>query len=299
MENVIEVTNVIELISEIDSNKTIHLKEGDYLVSNLSLAENENVSYSPVFDGEELIIKNIKNLTITGDDKIKTQILAQPRYANVFTFKNCENITINNVTIGHTEELGYCSGGVISSLNSKEIYINNSILFGCGTYGLILSNTENLEFKNSVIKECSYGIMQINNSTNIKFNKSEFYNNGCFNLISAYNNANISFDYCKIYDNFTNYDNILFYASVDSQININNTDIHDNSVKFLVNNMERISINNECTLKNTYQCDIDKKEEVIEFTSIDDIKKIIIELEKAEKNPSIILDSLKNKLGLS
>ncbi len=142
-----------------------------------------------VSDGQEIIIRNISDFTLLGD---QTKIITCPRYATVLTFENCENITLSNLTIGHTPHKGECAGAVLKFIECNNIALNNLELFGCGTYGLELHNTTNITMNGCHIYECTYGAMYLNSSDLIMKNTivSDCRNlAGClFELESSYIN---------------------------------------------------------------------------------------------------------------
>lgn len=221
------VHNVIELISSIASDTTIILKNNIYNVSNLLIEKNDNIYNEKVFDGSQLIIDNVSNLIIKGEDNNCVQILAQPRYANVITFRNCTNITVESLTLGHTTAKGYCVGGVLKFENCKVINIIKDILFGCGTEGITLDNTENVKVDSSVIKECTYGIMSIRNSSSINFASCNFFKNMCYYSFNIYDSYNILFENCNIYNNVSLEERDMF-NKINNDSKFVNCNIYDN-----------------------------------------------------------------------
>jgi len=198
----VTVSNVEELFAAFGSNKHIKLKPGIYNLSDLKQDYNtENIHWEEVFDGKELILDKISNLTIEGLGDKPVELIAEPRYANVLTFLNCNKIAIKNVKAGHTIEKGYCTGGVFNFISSKNIDISNSILYGCGTYGIIALYTENLQFTDSIIEECTYGAMTIDNCKNFKFSNSIIRKCEEYSLFDIISSSNIIFDKCEVTDN--------------------------------------------------------------------------------------------------
>ena len=219
----------IEFINELDSNKTINLNKGEYNISNLILKQDENVFYEDVFDGKELIIKGIRNLKLIGVNE--ATILADPRYANVLTFIDCDNIEINSLTLGHIKRDGSCIGGVLKFINCNNIKIFNSNLFGCGTIGLDFINCVNIEVCSTNIYECTYGIINIKDSSSIIFKNSNFFDNKGFDFIEIYGSDFIKFKGCNIYNNIndSSYSNNLFRI-INSKILFEDLTIKNNIV---------------------------------------------------------------------
>lgn len=253
----VEVKNTKELLENIGPNRTLILKAGDYNLLAPLVLNNKYIRYGEVFDGMELIIRNLDNLTIKGEEGAKVQLLVEPRYATVLNFSNCNNINIENIIAGHYPDEGHCTGGVLYFDSSKNININNAELFGCGTMGVMLYDVENFFFNNSIIKECSYGIMDINESKNVKFNDSNFYDCREFSLIQINDSGSVEFNRCNIYNNMINYDYDMGYAlfQVDlySKVIVNGGSIKNNCVKDLVNDedKDRVIFNNVDIKNNT------------------------------------------------
>lgn len=115
--------------------------------------------WEEVFDGFQLTVRNLSNLTIRaeGEDLKAHTLCAAPRYAHVLNFENCSAITIEGFTAGHTIEPGYCTGGVIGMRNCENVLINRCGLYGCGVVGVWAEYTANIQVTNSDIYECSWG----------------------------------------------------------------------------------------------------------------------------------------------
>lgn len=141
-----------------------------------SYARQDGLMYELETDGPHLILSGMKNLSIRTNSDERISIEVTPRYANVLTFINCENISLRNLRLGHTEE-GTCSNGVLGFDGCRNIKIDNCGLFGCGTEGVELRQSENFTMTSSEIFHCSYYIMHVLGSRNVKFINCAFYNN--------------------------------------------------------------------------------------------------------------------------
>ncbi|MBR1441871.1 MAG: right-handed parallel beta-helix repeat-containing protein, partial [Lachnospiraceae bacterium] len=120
-------------------------------------------------DGMELVLQNMTGICIRGAKDKKTEIVVEPRYAEVLTFLCCEDIRLENLTIGHTVEEGYCSGGVLYFDFCDQIDLDQVELYGCGTYGIIGNSTTNLTVWDSNIHNCTYGIIDLAYCSNVTF----------------------------------------------------------------------------------------------------------------------------------
>ena len=150
-----------------------------------------------VFDGRQLTICNHKQMLIRGEGH--SGIVVEPRYAFCLNFKDCQQIEIRNLTIGHTQG-GYCQGGVIGVDGGWRVSIQDCDLYGCGTYGLELQKTRDFSMYRSNIHDCTYGIMMLNNVEFAKFEKCDFYHNREFSLVESHSST-IEFIDCRVYDN--------------------------------------------------------------------------------------------------
>lgn len=157
----------------------------------------ENIASEEVFDGRQLSIVGYKNLKIVGEGN--SRIIVEPRYAYSLNFVGCQNITIRNLTLGHTEG-GYCTGGVIGTSGGANITIYDSDLFGCGAYGLDLKDTRDFGMYDSSIHDCTYGIMTLVNVNPAVFQGCKFYRNREFCLITSHV-SDVSFTNCQFYSN--------------------------------------------------------------------------------------------------
>jgi tetratricopeptide (TPR) repeat protein len=159
------------------------------------------VTQQEVIDGYQLLIHDVANLTITGAGEKPVKILAEPRYAYILAFLNAEKITIEAVEAGHTPGDEGCITGVLHFKDCREIVVDRSILFGCGSEGVDLQDVDGFLFRDSEIKECVFGIMNINQSRNCLFLNSTFKDNEGWYLINIDQAENIRFSGCRIENN--------------------------------------------------------------------------------------------------
>lgn len=154
------------------------------------------VYYCHETDGMQLMLVGIKNLTLRSNADERRKIEVTPRYADVITFEDCQNISILSLYLGHTEE-GYCSNGVLSFIGCRNILIKNSALYGCGTEGICLTGCHDFTMSDSEIFHCSYHIMHIFASHNCHFDHCAFYQNKEFEQVSIDDvSTRVVFDRC-------------------------------------------------------------------------------------------------------
>ncbi len=170
----IRVSTVDEFLKAIGSERTIVL---DAELFDLSTAANygskggEYYYWKQNFDGPSLVIKDVKGLTIKAASGAprETTVSAVPRYADVLSFVDCENITLSGFTAGHTKEPGSCSGGVLFLENCTGVRVERCRLYGCGILGLQTRNCKDLQIDSTKIYECSQGAGSFSNTDGIAF----------------------------------------------------------------------------------------------------------------------------------
>ena len=138
-------------------------------------ASGEYWYWTDPYDGPELTIRNVSNLTIRGAGEGRSNtVSAVPRYAYVLNFENCANIRLENLTIGHTKEPGSCRGGVVSFWNSQDITVEDCGLYGCGTWGVYGNSSKDMHILRNEIYECSIGGVELDNCDDVNIDGNIF-----------------------------------------------------------------------------------------------------------------------------
>lgn len=242
-QEVITVSDAEEFIKAIGSNRTIEMKPGVY---NLSVVMNymhelermpyvrdydmhdgskeERVGLCGVFDGLELLVENVSNLTIKPSDPENTPCLqVEPRYAFVMRFRGGRNIHLDGLSMGHTFE-GQCQGGVIGLDDVENFSITGCDLYGCGTEGICAENVTGLYVGGTTIRDCTYDIMTVKESQDVLFSNCLFLRNMEYSLVNI-SWSNVNFVACAFLEN----EGPLFDIS-DSEVSLNSYAIsHDKS----------------------------------------------------------------------
>ena len=170
----VKVSTVDELLAAIAPGAVIELAAGTY---DLSSAANfgqpsgsEYYEWTEVFDGFQLSLKNISGLTIrtASDDPKATVITVDPRYANVFGFYNCSDVSVSGFTAGHTVG-SECAGGVLYYEDCRNVSAASCRLYGCGIYGIETMRTEALKAEKCEIYDCSYGGVYLYETNGVEF----------------------------------------------------------------------------------------------------------------------------------
>lgn len=156
----VTASNVDELLAALASDTEITLTGTLYNLeeaSDYGLTGGKYYHWNNGYDGPQLVIQGVYNLTIRAAGPDGTTISAQPRYANVLQFENCKNVTLEGFTAGHTKEPGECVGGVLRFDKCTSMLVNECGLFGCGTLGVDAAFCQDVQVINTNIYECSYG----------------------------------------------------------------------------------------------------------------------------------------------
>lgn len=213
----VEVSTAKEFLENIKSNTTIILNDGVYNLSEVDKVDNKSVVKSEVSDGYEYIINSVSGLEIKAADNAEVTIVVEPRYANVLTFKNCDNISLNNIIAGHTVEQGYCTGGVIYLDNTTDTNIKGCKLYGCGTFGLIGYYGTDIQVSDTEIYECTYGAVDMTACKNAEVNSCLFRDCNGFSLfaLSTCNDIHVADSEIKNNGNETEFDSLISGSSSD------------------------------------------------------------------------------------
>lgn len=231
----VKVNTAEEFVKAIGSNKKIVLEQGKYDLSKIK--HESNADYSAVWeyveDGQELIIQNVSNLTIEGSTAGKTELITTPRFAEIMTFKNSSDVVINNITAGHTPMDDYiCNAGVLGFTGCKNISINNSEFYGCGSVGLYIDNTTNLKCDNVNINHCSLRAIDIYNSKDITLSNTRMQDHEAYsNIVYIVGSSNILLEGCDITNN-NNFSWSLIELDGESDAVIDNCKITNNHQEY-------------------------------------------------------------------
>lgn len=156
----VHVSTVDELLAALKPDTEIILDAEFYDLSTATGYGTQSGTYyrwEEVFDGVQLTIQNLSNLTIRaeGDDVKAHTVSARPRYAHVINFENCSNIMVEGFTSGHTVEPGSCCGGVVGvwAENTKGIQVTNSDIYECSWGGVYMMFCKDVTFNGNTIRD--------------------------------------------------------------------------------------------------------------------------------------------------
>ena len=182
--------------------------------------------YSP-----ELLIAGLHNITIRAAKPGElTEIVCEPRQANVLSFMNCHDITIDGVTMGHTIEPGYCSGSVLNFDRCSDITLTNVDLYGCGAYGIYANECYYLVLDNSIIRECTYGCVSTTGTYSMFFTNDEFRDCEGYNMLEFFYSA-AEFQNCS----FENLNGTFLYVDDSAHVSFSGCSMDSDTKAFLEN----------------------------------------------------------------
>lgn len=250
----IKISSVKDLYQNIKPYTRLILTEDYYNISYIDTSnfKSEYVDDVDAFDGYEFVIHDIDHLEICSADNILSEIVTEGPHVNVISLKDCKNVKIDGLVLGHEVEKGECSGGVIQLDNCDNIEINNCHLYGCGTYGIISHNTKNVTANNCDIYECSYGILDLNQAKNFTFNHCIFRDNGEYTMFSIYTSSDINFNNCTIAYNYCGEASSLFSGTESSNIIFTKCLFQGNEYQYFSSTEDDIQLNG-CYIKDYNQ----------------------------------------------
>lgn len=200
----IRVSTPDELIEAIAPETTIVVSAGTHNLTEASGLTTEFVSWQDFGDGQAPVITGVYDLTIrgeTGTGEQGTELLGQPRYTDVITFRACESVSIEHLAIGHTAAAEGCMGGVLRFVNCTDMVVRRSELFGSGTFGIISEFSFDIRLEASTINACTVGAISSWRTTGLSVTDSSFISNHGYELFGLYDTYDISFTDCLVFDN--------------------------------------------------------------------------------------------------
>ncbi len=208
--NVVRVSNADEFLKAIAPDTQIIMQEGLYELdraADYGIGGGSCCRWEEVYDGYELLIKDIENLSISAEKDADVTISTTPRYANVLRFDNCDGLVLDDLSLGHTKEPGACSGGVIRMENTERARINDCELYGCGIIGVDAFRCSELAVTDCDIYECSLNAVAANGCRDIRISDCDIYKCGQSwgSLFDVRSTTGFAVVNCEIEDNTTQY----------------------------------------------------------------------------------------------
>ena len=184
-DGMIHVKTVDELLSAIGPDRTIYLEDGVYDLSTASAygtGSSDYFSWMSGFDGPQLAIRGVENLTIKAAGPHRARIVAVPRYSEVLYFEDCSAITLSGFTAGHNPVIADqgCAGGVLSFSNCRDFRVEDCSLFGCGIVGVSCMGCFGGEVVRTEIHDCSDGACYFYDSRDIALTDCNIHDIGSY-----------------------------------------------------------------------------------------------------------------------
>ena len=257
VEEGVSVSTVDELIAAVAPGATIALGEGVFtLAASESYGGDTHSEYCrwvDTYDGYELEIHDVSGLTLRGAGADKTTLSAEPRYANVLTFRGCEELRVEGLTAGHTEAPGWCSGGVLRFVDCRDAAIARCALYGCGTIGVWGDTCRGLSVEDTDIYECSYNAVAAQDCRDLTVKGCRVYRCGvkgdspALCLFHLWRCDGVTIAGAQIHDNTAGM--LLCTASCRDVVFVSN-DVHDNRLEDTVFSLsDRLVTVDGCALK--------------------------------------------------
>jgi len=240
----ISVSTVEEFAAAIGSNRTIELEPGIYILSDIETyyeSRFDNLEISREFDGTRIVISDVENLRIVGKGDVPARLLVLPRYDDLLTFRNCQNIEVENIEGGHWPQNGYCTGGVLAFENCSAIAVRDCVLFGSGTQGITLDGSSHFVCENTVIRDCTYHIVTIDSSRNVLFADCIFSYNREFTMVNVSDSQGVEFRQCDFSNNQSGF-GYFFEIDNSDPVRVADSRIRYNIATNFVNNADLLEL---------------------------------------------------------
>lgn len=218
-DDTLRVRSIRELLEAIAPGAEIILEPGFYNMSEsleqLWADEGEDwnkahpyVQLLECFDGVEAVIQYVDDLSISGssEDPADTELVTDPRYSTVLTFLNCGDLSLSNLTMGHTQR-GDCEGNVIDLFACRRVSLHSMDLYGCGVYALgCYEGTGEVLVTASTLRDCSCGPLEIYGCAGtFEFRDCRLTGSEGFAWYEPANGSDLAFYRCEFGDNETSY----------------------------------------------------------------------------------------------
>jgi len=173
-----------------DALTTLYAREGEHFNESRKF-----VRIDEVYDGPELVITGVSGLSIASASGLAadTEIVTDPRYANVLRFENCSDIGMMDLTMGHSDT-GDCVGDVLYFTQTSDIVLSGMDLYGCGVYGIGTDACARLACFDSTIRDCENGTLELCNAQSRQiFLNCVMTGSGSGGYFKAYNDSDGEF----------------------------------------------------------------------------------------------------------
>jgi polygalacturonase len=198
----VRVTTARQLPNALRSGATVILAAGTYLTSEVNQSSNPAVSWEKTFDGPQLVLTGVKGLTLKAAPGAArgATLLARPRYSYTIVLRQCRDIVLEGLTLGHTDA-GECEGGVLRLEGCTNVQVVDCDMFGSGVVGLDLEKSTGVTVRGSTIRDCTAGALWALGAKDVRFQDVRIAGNEGWPLLSVEESKNVVFDSCTIEGN--------------------------------------------------------------------------------------------------
>ncbi len=211
------VNSVDGLLDALVPGAVIELAPGTYDLRQASDygrdLDQEYYAWEDSGDGYALVLRGLTDVTIRGAGREATQIVIQPRYADVLKLQNCVNVTLEGFTAGHVYGENACTGGVLTLRGCLDVELKDLGLYGCGSTGVWADLCTNVHISGSHIYDCTSSGVQANETDGLVVENCSFYDLGDKNW---YIGAVFSLSFCgdvRISDSYITDNHCAFLVS--------------------------------------------------------------------------------------
>ena len=167
------VTDVAGLLNALAPDTVIEIDADDLA---LDRAPDYGFSYSSgaytwtsIGDGQyELTIRDLEGLTIRSGREGGTRLTTGATYASVLTLRDCRDLTLEALTLGHRGEPGGCCGDVLNCNGCEDILVRRCDLFGCGVTAVNAWKCTRLFLEGCTLRDCSASALNLTLCTNVQ-----------------------------------------------------------------------------------------------------------------------------------
>lgn len=200
------VTNIDDLLAALAPNTEILLAEGEFHIDQASDYGSPDTGDYYSWEGSSLQLRNLDGLTIRGCGKGKTTLVTDPRSANVLELVDCKNVTLTDMTLGHTVRADACEGDVLRIHNCENTTLKGLGLYGCGAIGVNADRAVGLTMQDCEVYNCSSAGVSFYESGDITVNSCSFHSLGegapVYSVFSVFNCENVTVSNCMVSNNY-------------------------------------------------------------------------------------------------
>ena len=170
-EGAVVVTNIDALLAALAPDTTIeidaaHLRLDDAADYGFGYSEGP-YTWESLGDGQyELVLRGLHGLTLRGMKE--TRLTTKAPYANVLSCRDCGELTLEGLTLGHRGEALGCSGNVLDLRGCDDVLLKRCELFGCGVIAVNAYECTRLYLEDSTLRDCTMAALNVTACTDFQ-----------------------------------------------------------------------------------------------------------------------------------